>query len=116
MFKIIYVAHILFLSNSVVLDPPSAQGWRQLFQLEGKWQPCDGIPGEDTQGLFLPVFILEIYQLTNSLAEAGAASTLFICPEWVPLPPNCEQVYLGRSFQLSFTMEGDCKPSIYKKI
>ena len=25
--------------------------------------------------------ILERYQLTDSLAEAGAASTLFICPE-----------------------------------
>lgn len=55
MFKIIYVAHILFLLNNAVLDPPSAQGWRQLFQLEGKWKPRDGIPGEDTQGLFLPV-------------------------------------------------------------
>ena len=55
MFKIIYVAHILFLLNSAVLDPPSVQGWRQLFQLEGKWKPHDGNPRKDTQGLSLPV-------------------------------------------------------------
>lgn len=86
MFKIIYVAHILFLLNSVVLDPPP-QGWKQLFQLEGKWKPHDGIPGEDTQGLFLPVLYSGEIP-ANWQSGRGWCCQYSIYLYWMSAPPH----------------------------